>query len=445
MEFQDRLHAAETPDPRLDPAQDAAEREIAGVQLSVIEAELGRRERVAEAMEDDPDAFVSRSDLVGYLFDAARQLSERTLGFVRPATQRIGAVEHFDALVAAVRHALSTEPPGSLVVAAALQAADRLEPRDPDPADAWVRSAIIFELLTQEGGWIGVDLVIDPVTRSQAVRAKRIFYGEGRQDPHDDDLHWRLDLTGPGIADLLEASEHASAAWSRERLPAVDLDSYLEPLRREESGRPTPHPSVIPEAEARARVLAQGAITSPMVLFVLPSERLTLARQIWEQGPPAIEPGALGVPVYSLGGDPRVRWGAVTFPHGFLCIVDLPAAAILNLGRSDSARDEAAFEQMAARATRDTVTEAEYADRLRAILLERGVRAVARYDHVDKELNKPQEVILLEPAASLKFIREAVPSFVRGYRPVYVLPHELQPATTDEGRLPAGLNAYRSR
>jgi hypothetical protein len=161
-----------------------------------------------------------------------------------------------------------------------------------------------------------------------------------------------------------------------------------------------------------------------MVLFVPPSERVATARQIWEQGPPAIEPGALGVPVYSLGGDPRVRWGAVTFPHGFLCIADLAPAAILNLGRSDSARDEAAFEQMAAQATRETVTEVEYSDRLRALLLDCGIRAVARYDHVAKELNKPQELILLEPATALKFIREAIPSFMRGYRPVYVLPRE---------------------
>jgi hypothetical protein len=427
MEFQDRLHAAATPDPRLDPAQDAAEQEIADVQLSVIEEELGRRERVAEQLEQDADAFVTRNDLVGYLFEVARYLRDhrppaRTGDDTAPPWGSLMTIVLVDLLVHEVERALMTNPPGRLVVADALRAVDQLEPRDADPADAWVRSAVVFELLTQEGGWMGVTLPVDPVTRSQAVRAKRIFYGEGRQDPRDDDLHWPLDLSGPDIADVLGASEHASAAWSREQLPDVDLDSYLEPLGREESGRPTPHPSVIPEAEARELVLAQGTITSPMVLFVPPSERVARAGQIWKNGPPDIEPRALGVQVYSLGGDPRVRWGAVTFPHGFLCVVDLPPAAILNLGRSDSARDEAAFEQMAAQATRDAPTEADYADRLRAILLERGVKAVARYDHVAKELNKPQELILLEPATALKFIREAIPSFMRGSRPVYVLP-----------------------
>jgi hypothetical protein len=50
--------------------------------------------------------------------------------------------------------------------------------------------------------------------------------------------------------------------------------------------------------------------------------------------------------------------------------------------------------------------------------------AIARYDHVREPLAKPQEVILRDPQQSLKFIREAVPSFVRCYRLVYVLPHE---------------------
>ncbi|MGH7518856.1 MAG: hypothetical protein ACREOC_15555 [Gemmatimonadales bacterium] len=424
QEFQDRLHAVAEPNPRMDPAVDAAERELARVHCTVVEQELSGREQLAELVDQRASFAMGRNDLVGYLFDAARQLRDLQQGTAPAVPTTAPVVALFDQLVGAVGGALETQPPGRLVVAQALRAAAHLShPRD-DEGDPWVRSAIVLELLTQEGGWMGVALPVDAVTRAQAVRAKRIFYAEVRQDPRYDELRWPLDLTGVEIAELLAGAEHASATWVRDRMPAADLEQYLEPIRREEPGRPMPHHTILPERAARALALERGASTSPMVLFVPPSERVETARRVWESGPPAIEPGTLGIPVYSLGGDPRVRWGAVTFPHGLLCVVDLAAGAILHLGRKDSAEQEAKFEAMVAQATKHAETEAEYATRLREILLERGVKAIARYDHVAKQLNKPQEVILLEPETSLKFIRETVPSFVRGYHPVYLLPHE---------------------
>src|SRR5690606_14644678 len=160
---------------------------------------------------------------------------------------------------------------------------------------------------------------------------------------------WKMDLSGEELAALFEAAGNANAEWVRESHPDTDRDLYLEPVRREEPGRPTPHPSILYEEDARALV-KDKPISSPMVLFVPYVDRLEMARTVWESGPPQVKHGVVGLPVYSLGGDPRVRWGAITCTHGFLCVADLDEKEILRLGRLDAPDDELVFQKIVAEA-----------------------------------------------------------------------------------------------
>lgn len=415
-ELEDRiaqLSVAIEDDPAPQDLAEAVRREVAGAQLAVVTAEYQRRQAVYTAANKGDLYLPSRTDLLGALTGLATQLLDDPEN------------AHFSATTSAIldlarRHA-SQGKPGIPIVVEVLREADRLPPeRITHQLDPWVRWAVALEFLASEQGFAGQRVDADPVTRAEANRAKRLLYATDRQDPRYDEADWPLDLTGTTIAEVLEEYAKAAERWANNRIPERDLVFYLSPIRKEEGGRPAPHPQIVPEKVVRELAVQAGAFPVPFVYAIPPDERLRVTRQIWSHGLPPIPSNLPGLLFYDVGGDPRIRWGAPPYPYGLLCGIIVKPEEVLHVPHPDHPQDFDRFNELTRRADLEARRGRPYPETLRSILRSEGVRAVAHYHPTKHYLH--ELVVLDSGPETVLVIRESFPPFMRNDRAL-VLPH----------------------
>lgn len=424
-DFRVRLEVALEPNPELDDITDTVQREVASVQLDVVSAEHQRRQLVFAAADSGKFYLPSRADLVGSVMGLTAQL------VADPRTAHFAATT--EVIVQLVRQAALNSAPGTSLVVQVLRAVDKIPPEEiSHKLDPWIRWAVALELLESERGFAGHTISLDPVTRAQASRAKRLLYATNRQDARYDEVDWPLDLTGTEIARLLETHAKAIEVWTREGMPVSDLTLYLNPSRREEVGRPGSHVQIVTEEMARELATRAGAFPLPLVYALPPLERIRLARQIWSHGLPEVPPSLPGLTFYDAGGDPRVRWGAPPHPYGLLCAIILKPQDILHVLHPDHPEDFERFNELTRRAEFMARGFANYATTLRSILRSEGIRAVAHYHPTKRYLH---ELVVVDPGPeTVLVIRESFPAFMRD-EPALALPRRARrrPAMTKRG------------
>lgn len=394
--------------PNEDSIEEVVRMTSARVQLTAIQREQERRVDIFGAATRGEVYLPTRPELVGSLIGFGAQLERGDDTHFRAT---------FDRIVSSVRQGLNEQSPGAPVVIHALRTANTLPTEDPaSPLDSWMRWAIVLELLADKNGYGGIRISVDDVTRSAAIRAKRLLYAIDRQDPRYDEADWPLDLPGDALANLLEEHYFAAQEWARLGAPDRDLRRLLAPVRWEERERPEPHPQIFYEKEAQDFAVRGGAFPYPLVYPIPPAERARLARQIWAHGLPRIASGKVGLVFNPAAGDPRVRWGAPPYPYGLLCAVRLSPNEVLNVARPGYDDDHERFNQLTRRASHMATSDADYPDTLRNVLLSEGYKAVAIYNEIHGFMH---ELVLLDTAPNVVVvIRESVPAFVQGDRPL---------------------------
>jgi hypothetical protein len=381
-----QLYPAEHPDAGKDPATDTADREAVRVAIDVLESEMARR-RAGLAREGAP---------------TRAELAARLIAFgAEPANDDPPAAEQ---VLDAIRGAELDARPGAGRVAAA---AARLA-----AGGDWMPGALLLEVLSEPEGFAGLRADPDPVTRAAALLAKRLLWGATRVDGDRAAGDRPIDLDARESALLVLSADEARIEWARRGIPEAELARYLLPPRREEEGRPTPHPRVVPTQVARATTESMGAFPYPMVYPIEPTERARAARYIWSQGVPA-DPRSLGaVVLFPTPADLRVRWGGPLHPLGVLCAAAVERNQVLSVGRVGGDRDDAEFERLSVQARMEATSSDGFQDAFRSLLLARGYIAVARYDAPhDGRSEHPHAVLVLDPDAVL-VLRESVPPFL---------------------------------
>lgn len=407
-DFVIRLNAVQEGNPDLDPVPDTVQREIARVQLDELLREQSRREARFLAAERSEMYLSNRTELIGSLMGLGAQLKEDRKGAHFFTT--------FDAILSILERAQQDATAGAATVVQVLREVSKLPSESiAHELDPWMRWGIALELMSDERGLGGETADVDLDTRTEATRAKRMFFAEERQDARYDEADLPLDLTGDDIADLLDAHHHASHEWVCRHLPQADMDLYLAHTRREEVGRPEPHVQIIPESAARKLAERGGAFLNPLIFTIPPKERSRTSSRVWSHGLLSGSENVPWVTLHDAGGDPRVRWGAPPHPYGILCSVSLPTSHVLYVFSEEHPKDAEIFEDLTAKATLMSRSTNDSHETLRSVFQSAGYYAIAHYHPSDGSF---RELIVLDPSpATVQVIREAIPSFM-GDRPL---------------------------
>lgn len=421
-EYAIRLRAGQDINEALDPAVDAAQREYARVQSIVVEEEMDRRREFHRLVSSGDLYAPTRAEMVGSLVVLAEMV-----GGDDPDPMAVRSIEASEALV---ENVLADGATGAAALAAVLRRLDDLPPSvDGDhPVIRWVTAAALVEMVVSTHGFARRSpLDVDPVTRAEGSRMKRLAFAFDRQDPRYEEDDWPLDLQYGAIAEVLEQAEAARAYWHNRSMPEEEIRRYLVPPAREEPGRPEPHRQIVPRADAMASAERAGGVPFPMLYPLAPRVRRAGAEEIWNNGLPALPESELGWSIYGMPGDMRLRGGLFPHPDGVLIAVILPPERILSVGRVEGADPETGeggvlldreheeilekFQIEAER--RASAGHLGYRQHLRQILTRAGYLAIARYDYLYRATPTPQEMILLDPSPRyVSVIRESVPVFV---------------------------------
>jgi hypothetical protein len=400
-----RIEGGQASNDPLSRAADAAHLEMLRVQEEVVKEEVRRRGTFVQRVESGDQFAPARSAIIGRLVSLAE--------YVRAGGKdEIDLVERAEALVLL---SCASHEPGARAVAAALRSTTDLR-HDPTESHEgfWLRWGLVLDLMTTEHGFGERErLPVHPVTRAEAGRARRLFLAFDRQDPRYDEEDWPLDIPGDHLASLLENAAMARHDWFHSRRPMEDQIGYLTPPRREEPNRPEPHTQIQTELEARSRSLSKGGVTLPMIYPLGRRLRRRYSEDIWKNGIPPLPEAELGWSVFGAPGDIRIQWGAFPHPEGLLVAVTMTPEQILSIGRGDQDIDhEQLLQDLEEKAQDGARSPADYRRRLRTMLIEHGIEAIARYDFLYRETLTPQELIVLNPTEkNLLVIRESVPSF----------------------------------
>lgn len=395
------LECAQATNPAQDPITDAIEREVARVQLTVLQRERDRRLAALVAVQRG-DFYSPNRDELAYWVNC---LAFRTIDGLSAdvCEQQVSEV------VSWTRKRLSCEAQDPIVVPRLLRDAARIPLGCvSDALRPWIYPAIVLELLIKHEGFAGHRIDVAPIIRDTARQTWRLFYCADRAI---DDMEVRLDLSAEEVADLVENQICASREWEQLGLPVDDQRFYTTPLRREEPGRPPAHAQIVHEAQARELAERAGGFPAPLLLAIPPADRTTTVRRIWSKGLACDAENSLGLTLYPAIGDSRVRWGMPPHPYGLLCAVVLPANFVLHVGDDRRRDDHARFEELsrqAAACSRDSVG---YTRKLRELLKREGYYAVAQHDPIRRQIH---EVTVLTPTPeTVMVIRETIPSFAR--------------------------------
>jgi hypothetical protein len=399
--------------------EDAVRREVARVQRAVISAELRRRHDVQQELADGTRFAPFFGPLKGALVAMDRYLADpaRTVYFRQV----------FDQIVDLALRVRADHPAGSPQVVALLDAVNALPlPPAANQMEPWLRAAVALELLAEERGFGAVDLGVNPLTQGMAVKARRVFFAETRQE---DGVKRTLDLTPTEVAKVFRDGFSAGRQWTTSAIPLTERNRYLARCTQEETGRPEPGPWIL--GARCARDLAARAAGVPMPVFypVSAAARVATARDIWLNGFPSlsahddetVDPS--GLTLVATSGEASSEWASGPHPHGLLCAVALPKNTILRLNVVDPDRpkevesDAEVYARLSQQAT-DMGDEAGYGARLRQLLLKEGYYAVGD-GQSGTDSPALEEITLLDPRPeTLMVVREAVPSFMRGeHRP----------------------------
>jgi hypothetical protein len=384
-----------------------AEQEFARVQIAAIDRELARREDFLRRVEQGELETPARNELSGWIMAIDSQMPDRK--------ENTDFYADFQHVVSVIERARRSTPAGALRVAQVLREIDTFPAAFPESAQIqrWIRAAMALELMTRESAYGGVTLHQDKATLAEAQRARRLFYALDRQDHRYEGSNWPLDLSGVEIADAVEGAYKATFEFARDGHPMTDLQRYVTPTPREERGRPEPHAQIVPEARARDEALALGGVPDPMVFAVSPVDRTRSAREIWTHGIPPIPPNQSGHILMAARADSRVRWGAGTYPLGFLCAVALRPREILHLRHPERPEDDRKFDEITRRASSlSRVDSTKYVEAFRELLADSGYRAVQRWDKGGQ--------LIVQDVSCVRVLRESVPPFQQPDRPVRV-------------------------
>lgn len=309
----------------------------------------------------------------------------------------------------AIREVLGQTNPGSARAAAILAAGATVRWRA--FGKSWLGGAIALEMVNDPRGYCGYSIEVDPLTQPFIIRAKQLLFANKRYAAEQDD-NQKLDLPPHAVAEIIREAGDARDEWSRMEFADAAISRMERLPRMEEPGRVSPHYSVIPEGDAKARAAAAGGVLEPMAMYFDENEPEAWAEALWNEGLPDLDGmPCLGIALYSNSSNAEVKWNGDGLPNGALFAVTMPRDRILRIGLLHSDAGESLILRLSEELKHAGLRGSDLTDALRARIRTEGYDAIGRYED-DSHEAAPQEILLLRTDTDhVCVIRESVPPF----------------------------------